>query len=180
MGRGKANERLAKRLVRQLRNCQDEDKPLPEPWLFSIRYLLPWLRWGSMPIDVEQNALEPSHLDVSRDAIPEFFHSQVEPKRLMPRCLPRVPTSPLLEFVLSIVPKNSKNGIPLLFRSLSRVRNRHHHIFVFGAFKIMPRDGFPYSVQELLALRDREAPTNLRPILAGDPDLGKSQVCRAP
>lgn len=162
-----------RRLLRLLKDLQEDDTAITPPTVFAIKHLLQ-LHHRCKLVEVTIDSLTAnSPYESIRALLPIFIVSQLEGQKLTEWRSERVLVPPVAGFVIQSLPSvcGRERLYPTLFRWYYPPQHRTYYVFAHITHN-MPRR--TYTLTELLGLRATQTQAEIM-AMSGRPELGKSR-----
>lgn len=164
----------SRRLLKLLKDLQEDDYTITAPTLLAAKHLLQHhTRCTLVEVKIDLVVADCS-AEVHRNLVPNFIVSQLEEQKLTDRSSENVVVSPIAAFVILSLPGTSgrERGYPTLFRWYCPPRHRTYYLFAYLKRDMARRT---YTLSELLRLR-RSYTSNDIAALIRNPEFGMSQT----
>ncbi|KAK4451792.1 hypothetical protein QBC34DRAFT_423377 [Podospora aff. communis PSN243] len=175
---GQSSARVRRqRLLRALREWQDEDKPVSPSAMVAVKYHLQQAKKCRVAL-VRMGPGEHQGFTYNPQALPKFIASQLAAQGLTDLSSAGVIVSCIIKFLSKSLCGNlsEQQGYPTLLRWYSEAQHRNYYIFGILRDK-MTRRYQSYTVAELLSLRDRPANEPMAS-MAANPEI--ADIVRTP
>lgn len=165
-----SHRKRSKRLLKLLRELQQDDYPITAPTLLAAKHLLQQYN----PCTVVEVKIDSEAADLPfethRRFLPNFIVSQLEEQKLTDKHSENVLVSPIVFFILLSLPilPGLHRTYPTLFRWYCPPRHKTYYIFAHLT-RDMARQ--TYTLTELLSLRGNPATKGIS-ALTGNPEFG--------
>lgn len=167
-----SHRRRSKRLLKLLKDLQEDDYTITAPTLLAAKHLLQHHhRCNLIKVKVDSAAAN-SPFETHRNLVPKFIVSQLEEQKLTDRCSETVLVPPLVTFIVLSLPSLSARdkGHPTLFRWYCPLRRRTYYVFAYIKHEMARRT---YTLTELLGLRGSAISDGIF-ALTDNPEFGAS------
>ena len=162
----------SRRLLKLLKELQEDDYTITAPTLLAAKHLLQHHSRCTL-VEVKFDALAPNcSFGTPRNFVPKFIVSQLEEQKLTDRCSENVVVSPVVVFIVLSLPSASgrDKGYPTLFRWYCQPRHRTYYLFAYLKRDMARRT---YTLAELMGFRGNHTSNGIS-ALVRNPEFGMS------